>query len=66
MLELASLGTFVGGGERDCNSYQVLFVFWGCACSFVKASWSKTSQNKGTVKESCIEDKGRGREHRQK
>lgn len=67
MLKLASLSPFVGEGERDYNSHQVLlFVFWCCVCSFVKASWSRTGKNKGAVAESCIEDKGRGREHRQK
>lgn len=67
LLKLASLSTFVGGGERDCNSHQVLlFGFWGCVCFFVKASWSKTGKKKGTVKESCIQDKGRGRKRRQK
>lgn len=66
MLKLALLSTFLGGGERDYNSHQALFVFWGCVCSSLKASWSKTGKNKGTVKESCREDKGRGRQHRRK
>lgn len=66
MLKVALLCAFMGRSERDYNSHQVLVFFGGCVCSFVKASWSKTGKNKRTVKESCREDKGRGRQHRQK